>query len=95
MKKFFEVTKNVVRDFSITLLLTFLSVVSLAVTSFLIIMVVPEIIKIVGNVLVVLGALVLICGFIIAIVLTLHKAFVVSSYAEKNGLSISEAWEKV
>lgn len=95
MKKFFEVTKNVVRDFSITLLLTFLSVVSLAVTSFLIIMVVPEIIKIVGNVLVVLGALFLICGFIIAIGLILHKAFLVSSYAKKNGLSISEAWEKV
>lgn len=95
MKKFFEVVKNVVKELSWVILMILLGFVSLGLSGFVIIEVLPQIIRITGTILIVFGALMLILGLIIGIAYTIHKASVAYSYAKANNISVDEAWKEI
>lgn len=95
MKKIFEVVKIVVKELFWVFVIILLCFVSLGLSGFLIIKVLPEIIRILGTILIALGVIMLIFVLVIRIAFVIHKASTVYSFAKKNNTSVDEAWETI
>lgn len=93
--KFFGVILRVILGIAIRLFICALCVLSLAICIFIIINVIPAIIKILGYGLCILGLIILIGIFIYCIIYEIRKGILTWKFLSKHNLTAKEAWEKV